>query len=81
LPGCEVVLNRTDDGYFEGGTNGKNCSNNFRDSSYVTSEVIIDKDRMISWDREFDENGKQVLGPNKGGYIFKKKLNRLQKRY
>jgi len=78
--GCEVVLHRADDGYFEGGTIDKNCPSDLRGASYATSEVTIDKDKMITWDRGFDENGKQVWGATKGGYIFKKKLNRFQKR-
>ena len=78
--GCEVVLYQADNGYFEGGTVDKNCSSDLRGASYATSEVMIDKDKMISWDRGFDENGKQVWGATDGGYIFKKKLNRFQKR-
>ncbi len=78
--GCEVVLYRTDNGYFEGGTVDRNCPSDLRGASYATSEVMIDKDKMITWDRGFDENGNQVWGATKGGYIFKKKLNRLQKR-
>lgn len=79
--GCEVVLHRADDGYFEGGTVDKNCSSDLRGASYATSVVMIDKDKMITWDRGFDENGNQVWGSTKGGYIFKKKLSRFQKRH
>jgi hypothetical protein len=78
--GCEVVLYRTDDGYFQGGTIEKNCSSDLRGASYATSEVMIDRDKMITWDRGFDENGNQVWGATKGGYVFKKKINRFQKR-
>jgi len=78
--GCDVVLYRTDYGYFEGGTIDNKCSSYLRDASYATSEVMIDKDKMISCDRGFDENGNQVWGATKGGYIFKKKLNRFQKK-
>lgn len=78
--GCEVVLYQADNGYFEGSTVDKNCGSDLRGASYATSEVMIDKDKMISWDRGFDESGKQVWGATDGGYIFKKKLNRFQKR-
>lgn len=77
---CEVVLYRTDYGYFEGGTVEKNCPSDLRGASYATSEVMIDKDKMITWDRGFDEYGNQVWGATEGGYIFKKKLSRFQKR-
>lgn len=79
--GCEVVMYRVDDGYFEGSTIDKNCSSDLRGASYATSEVLIDKDKLTSWDRGFDENGNQVWGATEGGYIFKKKLNRLQKKW
>lgn len=78
--GCKVVLYQADNGYFEGSTVDKNCGSDLRGASYTTSEVMIDKDKMISWDRGFDESGKQVWGATYGGYIFKKKLNRLQKK-
>lgn len=78
--GCDVVLYRTDDGYFEGGTIDKNCKSDLRGASYATSEVMIDKDKMVTWDRGFDENGNQVWGATKGGYVFIKKINRFQKR-
>ena len=79
--GCEVVLFQSDEGHFEGSTIDRDCSSDLRGASYATSEVTIYQDKMISWDRGFDENGKQVWGATKGGYIFKKKLNRLQKKY
>jgi hypothetical protein len=78
--GCEVVLYMTDNGYFEGSTIDKNCSSELRGASYATSEVRIEKDKLISWDRGFDENGSQVWGAIKGGYVFKKKLNRFEKK-
>lgn len=79
--GCEVVLYRADAGHFEGSTVDKNCPSDLRGASYATSEVMIDKNKLISWDRGFDENGNQVWGAKKGGYIFKKKLGRFQKNY
>jgi hypothetical protein len=79
--GCEVILYQADNGYFEGSTVDKNCGSDLRGASYATSEVMIDKDKMISWDRGFDESGNQVWGATNGGYIFKKKLNRLQKKW
>jgi hypothetical protein len=79
--GCEVILYQADNGYFEGSTVDKNCGSDLRGASYATSEVVIYKDKMISWDRGFDESGNQVWGATDGGYIFKKKLNRLQKKW
>jgi len=77
--GCEVLLYLDDDGFFKGRTVDRNCSNNQHGASYIISQVSIGKDKLVSWDRGFDSNGKQVWGSNEGGYIFKKKLNHLQK--
>ena len=79
--GCEVVLYMTDNGYFEGGTVDKNCKSELRGASYATSQVLIYRDKLISWDRGFDENDNQVWGATEKGYIFKKKINRLQKKF
>jgi len=76
---CEVVLYMTDNGYFEGSTLDNNCKCDLYGASYVKSEVEIYHDKLISWDRGFNENGEQVWGATEGGYIFKKKLNRLKK--
>ena len=79
--GCEVVLYMTDNGYFDGGTVDKNCKSDLHGASYTTSTVLIYSDKLISWDRGFDANGNQVWGATEGGYIFKKELNRLQKKF
>jgi hypothetical protein len=77
--GCKVILYRADEGYFEGSTVDKNCNSELRGASYATSEVLIKADRLISWDRGFDENDNQVWGAEKGGYIFMKRKNNLIK--
>lgn len=77
--GCEVVLYMADNGYFEGSTIDNNCKSDLRGASYATLEVFIYQDKLISWDRGFNENGEQVWGATKGGYVFKKKLSRLKK--
>jgi len=75
--GCKVVLYRVDEGYFEGSTVDNNCNSNLNGARYATSEVVIKEDRLISWDRGFDENDKQVWGAEKGGYIFMKRKEEL----
>ncbi|MFA5010498.1 MAG: chromophore lyase CpcT/CpeT [Ignavibacteria bacterium] len=73
--GCSVFMRKNDDGSFTGSTKGKNCESDLRSAKYATSEVIIKKDAMISWDRGFNEKDEQVWGTAKGGYIFKKLNN------
>ncbi|MBK9176393.1 MAG: chromophore lyase CpcT/CpeT [Flavobacteriales bacterium] len=69
LEGCAITLNRRG-AIYSGSTNGRNCRNQFGGASYATSEVTLFSDRMVSWERGFDEAGKQVWGAEKGGYIF-----------
>ncbi|NIM65424.1 MAG: hypothetical protein GTO51_05465 [Candidatus Latescibacteria bacterium] len=70
--GCSILLKRKDANAFIGNTKGNSCASKLRGASYTTSEVIIKPDALISWDRGFDANGRQVWGTTKGGYIFKK---------
>jgi hypothetical protein len=68
--GCGVALRRGEDGAFRGGTDGKECRSSLRGASYATSEVTVLSDRIVSWDRGFDESGEQVWGARQGGYVF-----------
>jgi CpeT protein len=68
--GCSIVLRYTRDGVFMGSTLGHDCESDLRGAAYATSEVRIEADRLLSWDRGFDANGKQVWGAEKGPYEF-----------
>lgn len=68
--GCIVFLKRTENGDYEGSTNADNCKSTLRGAAYATSEVKICSDKIESWDQGFNENGKQVWGAVKGGYVF-----------
>lgn len=70
--GCSVIITLMTYDHYEGGTVGKNCESDLRGAKYATSEVRISKDEIISWDRGYDSEGKQVWGAEKGGYIFKR---------
>ncbi len=72
---CSVYLTRNEDESYSGSTKGKDCESELRNAKYATSDVTINSERMISWDRGYDENGKQVWGAVKGGYIFNKVSN------
>lgn len=69
--GCAVLLKKTD-GYYSGGTIGKGCVSKLADASYATSIADIYPDRLVSWDRGFNDKGEQVWGAEKGGYVFTK---------
>lgn len=70
--GC--IINLTDKKEsFVGSTHAQDCISTLRGAAYATSEVVISADQLVSWDRGFDAQGKQVWGATKGGYIFRKR--------
>ncbi|QOJ00806.1 MAG: hypothetical protein HRU70_09995 [Phycisphaeraceae bacterium] len=71
-PGCEVVLKRTADDLYEGGTVGEGCASELGGAAYATSDVRVGPDGLDSWDRGFDASGKQVWGSVKGPYEFRR---------
>lgn len=69
--GCEIIL-RKRGGSFVGSTLGRLCGSDLHGASFATSEVSILPDRLISWDRGFDEDGAYIWGAAKEGYVFMK---------
>jgi hypothetical protein len=45
-----------------------------RGATYATSEVVINKQMLESWDRGWDASGKQMWGATKSGYQFVKQM-------
>lgn len=72
LEGCDITLVRRGRDYV-GSTNHRDCPNKRGEATYATSEVTLRSDRMISWDRGWNDAGAQVWGAEKGGYIFIKR--------
>jgi hypothetical protein len=70
--GCEVMLKRLGENHFKGKTGENTCPSSMRGAAFAGSEVEIFKDKIISWDRGFDDEGKYVWGAKNGGYIFEK---------
>ncbi len=70
--GCEVLLKRLKPNYFKGKTGDRTCKSVLYGASYATSEVEILEDKIISWDRGFNDKGEHIWGAEKGGYIFNK---------
>lgn len=68
--GCAIYLSKSREGHFKGSTKNADCPSNLRGAAYATSEVVITKDRMLSWDRGWNKEGQQVWGAEKGGYEF-----------
>jgi hypothetical protein len=69
--GCEVLLSWEGD-HFRGQTGPKSCPSSLRGASYATTEVTLYEDRLLSWDRGFNDADTQVWGAVTGGYLFQK---------
>ncbi len=72
LEGCDITLHRRGTTYV-GSTKDRNCPSKRGKAIYTTSEVVLSDDRMVSWDRGWDAEGRQAWGAEKGGYIFVKR--------
>jgi CpeT protein len=70
--GCAVYLKKIAENTYQGSTKDKECESIHRGATYATSEVTVKADKILSWDRGFNENEEQVWGAVKGGYIFLK---------
>jgi hypothetical protein len=70
--GCAIFLHARSNGNFVGSTNNQDCLSSLRGASYATSEVVINNEKLVSWDRGWDVNGKQMWGAVKSGYQFVK---------
>jgi len=69
--GCSVYLTVQGDPYV-GGTRDQDCPSELSGAKYATGEAEIGPDGMVTWDRGFDADGRQVWGATKGGYRFDK---------
>ena len=67
--GCAILLRRRGDSFI-GSTLASLCTSTLRGAAYATSEVIVTPDGIVSWDRGFADDGSQVWGAVKGGYVF-----------
>jgi len=73
--GCSVFLKKTGEGNYSGSTKPGECLSPFRGATWTSSEVELFPGKLVSWDRGFDADKKQVWGAEKGGYIFLKIAN------
>jgi hypothetical protein len=73
--GCEVLLREAGETAFMGSTLGRHCISTLRGARFATSEVVVLRDVLISWDRGFGVTGDQVWGAEKGPYLFRKVEN------
>jgi CpeT protein len=69
LEGCAVTVS-WDGASFEGSTVEGECLTDWQGATYATSEVMLDAERLESWDRGWDANGDYVWGATAGPYVF-----------
>jgi CpeT protein len=70
--GCGIFLRKKNKNHYGGATPEKQCLSTLRGATYATSEVDVFADKLISWDRGWSKEDKQVWGATKSGYIFVK---------
>ncbi len=73
--GCSVFLVKNSNGDFAGGTKPNTCYSDLRGARFATSEVVITRKMLLSWDRGLGLKGEHVWGATKGGYEFIKLEN------
>jgi hypothetical protein len=71
-PVCNVFLKRVDTGYM-GNTPIDGCPANVRGAVRITNHIELTPNRMNTWDRGFDAQGKQVWGAKTESYQFRRK--------
>ena len=74
--GCSVLLRRRGSS-FVGSTLASLCPSSLAGADYATSEVLVTPDGMVSRDRGFADDGRQVWGPNGPGYVFDRIVEEL----
>jgi CpeT protein len=68
--GCEVILKRLAKNHYKGSTGETSCKSTMRGAAYATSLVEMKEGMIESWGQDFSEDGKQVWGSEKAGYLF-----------
>lgn len=69
--GCDVYFEKKTSTIYQGKTKNGTCSSSFsKKISYTTGNIVISTKKITSWDRGYDNNGKQVWGKIQGPYKF-----------
>ncbi|WP_299215988.1 chromophore lyase CpcT/CpeT [uncultured Aquimarina sp.] len=69
--GCDVYFKKETSTIYHGKTKNGTCSSSLSNKiSYTTSNIVISKNKITSWDRGYDIQGKQVWGSIQGPYKF-----------
>jgi hypothetical protein len=69
--GCPTQVERVAAKYYL--TLREDCPNSWKGAVRLSSRNVTTPEGYANWDRGMDANGKQVWGPDAGGYIFLRK--------
>ena len=70
ISGCHIILKKIRSTYYQGKTEDLGCFDALNGAEVSISELEVFNDKIITWDKGFDKDGKQVWGSIHGGYIF-----------
>lgn len=70
--GCDILIRKESPTAYIGNTDDRSCSATFRNSTYVTTSFMVTPHIIASWERGWDDSGKQVWGSTHGHYIYEK---------
>ena len=70
-PSCLVNMRKLGKSWI-GSTPANGCPSTRGSAKYTTSELVLNETGLISWDRGWNQDGKQVWGAVEGPYVFKK---------
>ncbi len=73
--GCDIAMHKNEYGQFWGNNNPKECLSSLGKNTYTVSNVLIDEEKMITWDRGINKKEAYVWGAIKGGYEFVRTSN------
>ncbi|WP_299608309.1 chromophore lyase CpcT/CpeT [uncultured Aquimarina sp.] len=69
--GCDVYFKKKTSTIYQGKTSKNSCSSSFsKKIKYTTSNIVMSRNKISSWDRGYDSEGKQVWGKIEGPYDF-----------
>lgn len=59
-------------GVFQGSTEPRSCLSEFRGARWASYDLVVAPERLETWERGFDAEGRQVWGPTGGPDVFLK---------
>lgn len=67
---CHNRIEAAATGYYVGRT--ESCANAYKGAVRMESLSLATPELYVNWDRGFDAQGRQIWGPQRGGYVFRR---------